>query len=109
MLGVGGDGEGLVLEALRLEEARDPVVLVLRDGGGMWGRCMERCMGRCRGDAGERWGRYGGTAMTCGMVGRICAAASKSRRMTAVWYLVRVRVRVRAEDLEGSGSGFGRG
>ena len=30
VLGVGGDGEGLLLKALRLEEARDAVVLLLR-------------------------------------------------------------------------------
>ena len=56
MLGVGGDGEGLVLEALRLEEARDPVVLVLRDGGEIWVRCRGdtgEIQGRCRGDSGE--------------------------------------------------------
>ena len=56
VLGVGGDGEGLVLEALRLEEARDPVVLVLRDGGEIWVRCRgdkREMQGRCRGDSGE--------------------------------------------------------
>ena len=63
VLGVGGDGEGLVLEALRLEEARDPVVLVLRDGGEIWVRCRGdtgEIQGRCRGDIAEIWGRYRG-------------------------------------------------
>ena len=87
VLGVGGDGEGLVLEALRLEEARDPVVLVLRetwgrcrgdtgemqgryevvlvlrDGGEIWGGCRGdagEIWVRYRGDAGETWGRHGG-------------------------------------------------
>ena len=32
---------------------------------------------------------------SCGMVGRIRAAASKSRRSTAVWYLARARARAR--------------
>ena len=41
VLRVGGDGEGLLLEALCLQEARDPVVLVLGHLGEHRGRRLE--------------------------------------------------------------------